>query len=410
MTSRNKARARRPAERRRPRATITAPASALLRLSTFGNADILPALGLVAFRSVPDVPAQVYPPKPDSRRRRVQRPESNRNNRRLEPDLTPANSTRARFLTATKSSIAFPPSFVFSGAGDQSSAVRYGQFAAEVVNNSSQPLRAFKGTRVDSISASPHAPKQSSFSGFRLPLVFLLALQFVLLPALARAASPSNKSQDKEALGSLSSVGEVYVNDAPAPAESTIFSGDVLRTSDSGTATFATSGRGSFKITSRSQLVFTGSTQYTAELKSGTVVMSSLSGPAGINLRAGNYVVVAVTQGDQSTSRIDSGGDGSFLVTCVEGSVGVLPLDGPNGLFLQFGQSITITPQGELTEAKAKAPVPPPSTPPQPSTPGNVQKKSYTGWIILAAAGAGGVGAVAALAGHKGNAVSPATP
>jgi len=53
MTSRNKARARRPAERRRPRATITAPASALLRLSTFGNADILPALGLVAFRSVP---------------------------------------------------------------------------------------------------------------------------------------------------------------------------------------------------------------------------------------------------------------------------------------------------------------------------------------------------------------------
>ena len=277
-----------------------------------------------------------------------------------------------------------------------------------MVNNSNRPLRAFKGTRVDSISASPHAPKQRSFSSFRLPIIFFVALQFVLLPALARAASPSNKTQDKEALGSLSSVGEVYVNDALAPAESTIFSGDVLRTSDAGTATFATSGRGSFKITSRSQLVFTGSDKYVAELKSGTVVMSSLSGPAGVNLRAGNFVVVAVTQGDQSTSRIDTGGDGSFLVTCVEGSVGVLPLEGPNGLFLQFGQSITITPQGELTEAKA--PAPPPSTPAQPNAPTSVQKKSHAGWIILAAAGAGGVGAVAALAGHKGNAVSPAAP
>jgi hypothetical protein len=278
-----------------------------------------------------------------------------------------------------------------------------------VVNNSYQPLRAFKGTRVKLILASTHAPKQIAFSKFRRSVVFLLALQFALLPALARASSSSNKTQDKEALGSLSSVGEVYVNDVPAPAESTLFTDDVLRTGVAGTATFSTSGKGSFKITSRSQLVFTGSPQYVAELKSGTVVMSSLSGPSGINLRVGKFVVVAVTQGDQSTSKIDTAADGSFLVTCVEGSVGVLPLDGPNGLFLQVGQSINISPQGELTATKP--PVPPPSNPAQPNTPSNVQKKSYTGWIILAAAGAGGVGAVAALAGHKSSPpVSPATP
>jgi hypothetical protein len=259
------------------------------------------------------------------------------------------------------------------------------------------------------ISASPYAPNQSSLSRRRLPIVFILALQFILLPAIAQGASSSTKTQDKEALGSLSSVGEVYVNDIPAPAESTLFTGDVLRTGVAGTASFTTSGKGSFKITSRSQLVFTGSVQYVAELKSGTVVMSSLSGPAGINLRAGKFVVVAVTQGDQSTSKIDTAADGSFLVTCVEGSVGVLPLDGPNGLFLQVGQSINISVQGELSTAKA--PVPPPSTPEQPTTPNNVQKKSYTGWIILAAAGAGGVGAVAALAGHKSSPpISPATP
>lgn len=326
---------------------------------------------------------------------------SNRQIPLLEAGVFPVESLSALVLIAKNDDLlATVPHFL---------AVRYGQFAAEVVNNSDQPLRAFKGTRVKLISASPHGPNQITFPKFRRSVVFLLALLFALLPALARASSPSNKTQDKEALGSLSSVGEVYVNYVPAPAESTLFTGDVLRTGVAGTASFSTSGKGSFKITSQSQLVFTGSPQYVAELKSGTVVMSSLSGPSGINLRAGNYVVVAVTQGDQSTSKIDTAADGSFLVTCVEGSVGVLPIDGPNGLFLQVGQSINITPQGELTTTKP--PVPQPSTPAQPSTPSSVQKKSYTGWIILAAAGAGGVGAVAALAGHKSSPpVSPATP
>ena len=130
-----KTRARRPAEHGRPRTANAAPAGAVLRLTTFGNDpngasqvlgegslgdQSLPALGLATFRSDPNGPTQVHPPKPDSWRRRVQRPESNRNNPRLEPDLTPANSTRARFLTATKSSIAFPRSFAFSGAENQS--------------------------------------------------------------------------------------------------------------------------------------------------------------------------------------------------------------------------------------------------------------------------------------------------
>jgi hypothetical protein len=260
---------------------------------------------------------------------------------------------------------------------------------------------------VELILTSSHAPKQKRVSNPRLRFVFFLALQFVLLPALAHGRS-SSSNQQKEVLGSLSSVGEVYVNESPAPAESTIFSGDTLRTGNAGTATFVTSGKGSFKLAPRSQVVFAGNPQYVAELKSGVVVMSSLSGPSGINLRAGNFAVVAVTQGDQSTSKIETAADGSFVVTCVEGSVGVLPLDGPNGLFLQVGQSVNISPQGELSAAKA--PVQPPSTPAQPPASTSVQKKSYTGWIILGVAGAGGAGAVAALAGKKGSQpVSPAT-
>jgi len=290
-------------------------------------------------------------------------------------------------------------------------AVVSGQFAAEVVNKSNQPDAGSSGGRVDSISSLPHAPKPTSSAKFPLAVVFLLALQFVFLPALAHGRASSQDSP-KQALGSLTSVGEVYVNDSLAPVESTIFSGDVLRTGAAGTATFVTSGRGSFKITSRSELLFAGTPQYVAQLKAGIVVMSSLSGPTSINLRAGNFMIVAVTEGEQSTSKIETAGDG-FLVTCVEGSVGVLPTEGPNGLFLQAGQSVGISPQGELSAAPALTPPPsaPAQAPAQPATPPAVQKKSYTGWIVLGAAAAGGVGAVAALAGHKGSPpVSPATP
>jgi len=236
--------------------------------------------------------------------------------------------------------------------------------------------------------------------------VHLLALQLILFTALA-TARPALGAQEKQPLGSLSSVGQVYVSNAVVPAESTIFTGDMLRTDDTATATFTMSGKGSFEIASRSQLVFAGSQQYVAELKSGTVVMSSMSGASGISLRTGNFVVVGVTQTEQSTAKIDSATDGSFLVTCSEGSIGIIPLEGPpNGVFLQAGQSVTISSQGELSAPTATVASNVPATP----TTSQTAKKSHTGWIILGVAAAGGVGAAVALAGHKSSTVSPSIP
>lgn len=247
--------------------------------------------------------------------------------------------------------------------------------------------------------------------GPRLAVCFihLLALELVLFTALAGAGTASG-AQDRQPLGSLNSVGQVYVSNAVAPTQSTVFTGDTVRTDDMATATFTISGKGSYAIAPKSQLVFTGSQQFLAELKAGTVVMSCLNGPAGINLRAGNFVVVAVAQGDQSTAKIDSATDGSFLVTATEGSVGVVPLEGPpNGVFLQPGQSVTISAQGELSAPTTGALIntEPNNTPvPQAQSSGN----SHTGWIILgvAAGGAGIAGAV--LASHKSSpAVSPSS-
>jgi len=233
----------------------------------------------------------------------------------------------------------------------------------------------------------------------------------VLCPALAQA-DPSSQAQAKQPLGSLSAVGQVYVGNSVAPSESTVFTGDTLRTDPTATATFTISGKGSFAIASSSQLVFTGSQQYVAELKSGIVVMSSESGPSGVNLRAGNYVVVAVTRGEQSTAKIESAADGSFVVSCSQGSIGVVPLQGaPNGVFLQSGQSVTISPQGELSSPTAT--VVSTTTTPAPTNPNppSATKSNKTALIILGVAGGAGAIAAAAAAGHGGSStVSPSSP
>jgi hypothetical protein len=240
-------------------------------------------------------------------------------------------------------------------------------------------------------------------------VVFVLALQ-LLCPVWSRSAARAPQ-QPGVALGSLSTFGEVFVNGATAPLDSTIFSGDVVRTGGAGSATFTLSGKGSLKITPNTQVVFTGAPQYVGELKAGSVVMSSLSGATGINLRTGNSVVVAVTEGEQSTSNIDMAADGSFFISCLDGSVGVIPLQGANGIFIQAGQSVSISPQGDLSAEKR--PTSPPAAPaPTTTTPPAAQtKKSNTRWIIVGVAGAGAAaGVAAALAAHGSSPVSPSAP
>jgi hypothetical protein len=139
-----------------------------------------------------------------------------------------------------------------------------------------------------------------------------------------------------------------------------------------------------------------------AELQSGMVVMSSTRGPQGLNVRIGGFTAVGVTDGEQSTSKIEKAGDGTFTVTCMDGSVILVPTTGSNGLLMQAGQTVSISGQGQLSAVKEVAP-------PNP-TPGTVQqKKSYTLWIILGVAGAGAAGAAAALGG-KHSSTPPVSP
>jgi len=272
---------------------------------------------------------------------------------------------------------------------------------------SGAPLEAAAG------KPSPQEEIRKPTNAWPAVLVFIhvLTLQF-LIPLWAHGAGRPQEQQ-KTSLGSLSTFGEVYVNDTMAPLETTILSGDVLRTGGAGTAVFTLSGKGSFRISPDTQIVFTGEPQYIAELKAGGVVMSSLSGATGINLRAGNSVVVAVTEGEQSSSNVQTSSDGSFFVSCLDGSVGIIPLQGGSGLFIQAGQSASISADQSVRAESRPTTTPPAPTPPSKTTtpPATQQKKSNTRWIILGAAAAAGVGGIAAAATHGGaTPISPSAP
>jgi len=249
---------------------------------------------------------------------------------------------------------------------------------------------------------------QTRGTSLSLGLSQLLAILFLLLPT-SNCAQVVSQAKEREPLGSLTSVGEVYVNDSVAPAEITVFSGDSVRAGASGAATFNMSGKGSLKLSPGSQVLFAGKYEYTAQLEAGAVVINSVSGPNGLTLRIGNDVLVPSVKERTALASVDRAPDGSFLVTCSDGAIGVLALQGTSGEFLQIGQSVSVAPNGALfpvVDQKTGTPVAKGK-----NSGARNAARSYMGWGILALAGAGAAGAAAALS-HGGGkqSISPASP
>lgn len=256
--------------------------------------------------------------------------------------------------------------------------------------------------KVEKMCAPPKLLKFFSRHAAIAAAATLLLFAPIVDAAGAANGSHASSHQDREPLGSLTTVGTVYVNGAPAPAEVTVFAGDTVLTSDSGSATFTMSGKGSFKLSSQTHLAFTADARYLAEITSGTVVMTSFAGSTDVTLKMGGYVIAPVIQTEESSSRIDKTANGGFQISCLTGSVGIVPVEGASGQVLRVGQTLAISPSGQLGgPQEASTPV---------ATNTSTKKSNHTGYIILGVAGAGAVGAAVALAGHgHSSSVSPAT-
>lgn len=235
-------------------------------------------------------------------------------------------------------------------------------------------------------------------------LFSLVIIPFCVCSWAAARGVPAGQQQTQP-LGSLSTVGNVYVNGSLAPAESTIFSGDAVLTSETGRAVFTVSGKGSFKISPQTHLVFAAEPTYLAEMTSGTVVMTTFAGATQVGLKVGNYVVSPVIETQQSSSRIEKNAVGSFLVACLDGSIGVIPIQGVSGQVLRIGQTVEISPTGVLGTPEATAAQAPAQQTAQ--QPNHKNRK----WIAYGIAGGGAAAVVAAVAarGSHGQPVSPSS-
>jgi len=228
--------------------------------------------------------------------------------------------------------------------------------------------------------------KRSIFAAAGLNVSLMLAPVCGLsIPAWSRTPQ---QEQSREKLGSLTSLGEVYVNDSLISAMSTVSSGDKIRTGESGEATLAVVGKGALKIRPLSQLVLSGNDEYAAALEIGTVLLNSDAGSDALIVRIGNYVVVPSVRSIATALRLSRAQDGSFLVYCSDGKIGVLTIEGKSGQLLQAGQSLTVSAKSGLLQASSPAP--------------KSKRNSHTRWILLGLAGAGGA-AAAALAHRGGN-------
>jgi hypothetical protein len=157
------------------------------------------------------------------------------------------------------------------------------------------------------------------------------------------------------------------------------------------------SGKGTLKISPLSQVVFSGNYQFTAELEAGTIVLNTITGSNGLTLRIGNYVVVSYSRKQSTTLQVTRAPDGSVTVSCVDGTAGVLTLEGKVGQFLQTGQSMNVSSNSNLS--------------PYSSATKESGKNFHTGWLLLSVAGAGAAAASALLI-HGGAAqpISPSAP
>lgn len=237
-------------------------------------------------------------------------------------------------------------------------------------------------------------------------LLLTAGLTALSLSASANAATAKQEqaqSSRKYPLGSLSATGEVYVNDKPVPVESTVFPGDTVRTGENSTAVFTMTGNGTLKIGAQTQVALPGEPQFAAELQTGTAVIDSLSGPSGIKLRVGGVVVVPAVRSRVTSAKIERQADGTFLVTCLDGDISTLSLQGTAGRLLEAGQGVSVTPSGQMVVQKQSGGKSLDSGVPGPL-------KGKTGWTLLGLAGAG-AGTAALLLGHGGKPpVSPSAP
>ena len=226
-------------------------------------------------------------------------------------------------------------------------------------------------------------------------------------PAGEPELSPSLPAPaDQEALGSVSSTGEVVLNGARVPQLTTIYADDTIGTGADGNAVVKLQGKGEMQVYPETLIKCPNSPRYFAQLEQGQISFRPLGQAKGFQVRVGNFVIIPDPQSSETTANVERDAGGLTRVKAIQGSVGIIELEGSRATFVRSGQEVTISPDGSIVGA----------APPQPS-PATLRSAKTGGghgtMILVGVGAAGGVGAAVALSSSGGTpspSVSPFTP
>jgi len=246
----------------------------------------------------------------------------------------------------------------------------------------------------------------------------MIASRLIVFPMafflLSGSANSTSQTPQGQPLGQLSSAGEVYLGNAKTTGESTIFVGETLHTGPNGAARVTVSGRGSLILAAQSRLSFEPAPRYFAELQQGSVVWRALAGAENFQLRFRNFTVVPFGK-NEAAAEVDLAPDGSAEVSCTDGSIALIEIAGPQSIFLNSEEVVTISAEGSLRRggpgsntSSAKETAGTPSSPGGTAPAGRNSQNRKVLWIGLA--GGGAAAAVAALAASHKSSGLPESP
>jgi hypothetical protein len=219
-------------------------------------------------------------------------------------------------------------------------------------------------------------------------------------------------AQDSPSLvvGSLQTIGEVYLDGAPAAEEQTVFGGEDVRTGSNGVAALSVPG-GIFNMAGETEIsIRTG--RSVISLAHGTVAARSFQSDKGLEIEFGNFAVHLPVGEAAAAAAVTVSPDGAVKAECLDGVISVSRLQGTQSVNLRVGQSVVVDARGRLQDvrtAQFSSIVLFGEAPPSQET---SSKRSRTPYLLIgAAAAAGGIAAAAIALSHKSSQpTSPSAP
>jgi hypothetical protein len=217
----------------------------------------------------------------------------------------------------------------------------------------------------------------------------------------------------QQTIGSLQTQGFVAVGGTPVTSGLSLYAGDTIQTGADGSGSLGMQGRGTLVIGANTEIAFLSGQlgERFASLHRGSIALRLAATAPVSPLELGKFVVTNEI-GVEMGAEVERSPDGTAAhVRCLNGSVGVIALEGAGSIFLHPGEELDLSGDSSMRRHGAAAPSQPTtSTGPSTGSTPTAAGKSHTAVILLGVGGGAAAAVAALLITQHGQAISPTAP